>query len=200
MKFGTKNIADVKYGDKQVIRAYSGSNLVWEKSESPIIVEEYVDLGLSVLWAKRNLKAEKEYYPGYEFAVGDYIMEVEIPGVDGSSTSQWSFVDPAVDILVSNRKTPTLSNWQELVENSRMTLEIIEEGSYTYHCAKCTGPNGNHIIIPLGEYMTETISDTGVISTEIFCLYTEAGEVKWSIEIAYTDGGADINNRPIKLA
>lgn len=34
----------------------------------------------------------------------------------------------------------------------------------------------------------------------IFCLYTEAREVKWSIEIAYTDGGADINNRPIKLA
>ena len=128
--------------------------LLYFKKSSDIINdgEEYpfVDLGLSVLWAKYNLGAMKESEHG------DYLTWNDIH--DNSLFSVCSTEMCKIDIfnyyknqkvLLSSRfpdiRMPSLQDFTELIRYCRWEKTVVD-GINGY---KITGKNGNHIFLPI---------------------------------------------------
>lgn len=160
MKWGTKSISDVRYGNNPIIRAYSGDKLVWEK-EDPIIIPQPIDLGLAsgIKWYSMNIEAEFSYDNGRLYALNEYIQELSTPPpLEGT---YWDFVDPAVDILIPGRRTPTPEEWEELFDCEK---ELIYNNETNKYVCRIIGYNGNSLILPLGDYVTNSISQPKISS------------------------------------
>lgn len=122
-----------------------------EKAEKEGV--KFVDLGLSVLWADRNVGADDLTDPGNLYAWG------EIEPKTKSSDSKYkpiiklkkgavldSSSDPATVRWGTGWHVPTEAQWRELIKkctirehNSRMGIIVI-------------GPNGNSIFLPFSNY------------------------------------------------
>lgn len=198
MKWGTKSISDVRYGNNPVIRAYSGDKLVWEK-EGPIIIPQPIDLGLAsgIKWYPMNIEAKFPYDDGRLYALNEYIQELSTP--PPLESTYWDFVDPAVDILIPGRRTPTPEEWEELFACEK---ELIYDNDVNKYVCRIIGYNGNSLILPLGDYVTNSISQD-IISSVIFDIYKTYGQetVSYDTYITYIgdSDGVDDSEKMYKL-
>lgn len=100
---------------------------------------EYVDLGLSVKWAKSNLKGFYQYGnpTANSFSSDDYAL----PTYNIGGTSK----DPAYANMSSKWRLPTSSEMQELADECKWVLVTESNGTRHFHV---TGPSGKSIDLP----------------------------------------------------
>lgn len=120
---------------------------------------DYVDLGLSVKWATRNLGADtpsaygdyyawgetatKETYSWDTYAWGDATARTKYTTTDGKTTLD-DADDAATAALGSPWRTPTVAELQELIDSCTWTWST--QGGNDGYIAQ--GPNGNSIFLP----------------------------------------------------
>ena len=150
-------------------RSYIGLRLVLDE-------HEYVDLGLSVMWATTNVGAESAEEFGDYFAWG----ETEPKEVYDWSTYKW--FDGTANNMTKYNPTDGLTtllpeddaahvNWggewrmatadeqKELMDQCTwIWVKVNNIGGY-----KVVGPNGNHIFLPAAGYMTDQSSYANVM-------------------------------------
>lgn len=109
---------------------------------------EYVDLGLSVKWAKCNVGANAPTEAGSYFAWGELYTKSTYASdnysVATSPTVLPQHLDAANYTMKGNWRMPTKAEFQELIDNCTMT-----KLSYG---VKFTAKNGNYIILPFVGY------------------------------------------------
>ncbi len=124
--------------------------------------EAFVDLGLSVKWASRNMGADKVT------DLGNYYE-----GVERNSLKNWNTVpedfggsnyDPVTNCLGVNYRMPTRSEWKELINKCKWNWGEIDgvEGYFI------TASNGNSIFLP---YVRGYWSCTKGESQDFQCVY-----------------------------
>lgn len=117
---------------------------------------EYVDLGLSVKWATRNLGASAPEDNGDKYGWGELtankVVDKKKSRTYNKKEPQQIFgsaqYDAARAKLKGNWRMPTSDELRELQQKCKwetMTLDSI-------YVIKATGPNGNSIIFPRGQY------------------------------------------------
>ena len=143
------------------------------KAPESIAKSGFVDLGLSVKWATCNLGATRPEGYGDYFAWGNNEIKTSfydsdcsthnmnnsellnngIVNIDGYLTPQ---NDIATISLGKGWRIPTVNEFNELIKKCKWTL--ISNSIY-----KVEGPNGNHILLPLNDYIKgiERSGDTG---------------------------------------
>ena len=129
---------------------------------------EYVDLGLSVLWATHNVGATNQWQYGGYYCWG----ELEQKNYYSQDTYEYykygSYVDIGTEISGTRYdvarmqwgnpwRLPTEAEVKELLDNCTCVVNIQGHGvgNSFYEevvCAEFTGPNGNKIILPLSGY------------------------------------------------
>lgn len=108
--------------------------------------EEFVDLGLSVKWAKRNIGARTETELGGLFAFGDVTgCNPSINPADYASTDIYKTDCDVANIALGGKATlPTADLFEELFRLCR--TEWTEQNGVSGY--KVTGKNGNSIFLP----------------------------------------------------
>lgn len=100
--------------------------------------ETFVDLGLSVKWASKNMGAES----------GNYFK-----GIDLDNVKEWDRIpmnyggtkyDPATNALGESYRLPTVSEWKELIDKCDWNWVEVD-GVFGYFI---TAKNGNKIFLP----------------------------------------------------
>ena len=130
---------------------------------------EYVDLGLSVKWATCNVGATKPEEYGDYFAWGEVEPKEEYTlsnykWSDGTYSGMSKYEMHSLTTLEkeddvanihwgSTWHIPTHLNWEELRTDCNWTL-LTHNGIDGY---KVTGPNGNSIFIPMGDYWSSSL-------------------------------------------
>lgn len=122
----TVNMPDGELKEKVLAYLYKMQN---EEKHGMSDGHEWVDLGLSVKWATCNVGA------GSPESFGDYF--------DGAA-------DAAHDEWGGGWRTPTMDEWQELIDNCEMS-ESIHGGVRGFKFASKT--NNNSIFLPCGGFM-----------------------------------------------
>ena len=125
---------------------------------------EYVDLGLSILWAKNNIGADRETDAGTLFGYGDQTGMLTSTRVDDYPSSD--IAGSAYDIIHNldldgdspmKSQMPTNAQIAELVNNTTRQWTTVDgvEGM------RFTAKNGNSIFLPAGGYRNgeTTVSD-----------------------------------------
>ena len=121
---------------------------------------EYVDLGLSVLWAKCNLGAEAEQESGILLGYGDvtgmnqstYLIDYNsAEDIAGTAKDILSHVDIDNGALMHST-TPTADQISELIAKTTQTEAEVEG----VKGIKFTGRNGNSIFLPYAGYRDGT--------------------------------------------
>ena len=179
----------IKTTDKQNITERSSVLAMPELSENDFEeaeTEQWVDLGLSVLWAAYNVGASSpEEYGGY-YAWGetkvknyytwgsyDYKERFNYGSVPGSYYSgvfigeeiSNTTYDVAYIYSEDNARMPTLAEFQELIDNCS-----IEPGTYNdINGNYIIGPNGNRIFLPFAGYKAD---DKHYSEGSIGCFWT----------------------------
>ena len=115
---------------------------------------EYVDLGLSVLWAKYNVGAEKEEEFGAHGGFGDQTFYERAVSV--SQYTPWNLVDDedmvaGLNLDGSNAiksRMPSIAKFQELIENTTQEADTVNgvEG------VRFSAPDGQSVFFPLAGY------------------------------------------------
>lgn len=106
----------------------SGEDANLQKEQKAVVNDvEFVDLGLSVLWATKNIGARRPSEPG-RFFDSDIEEETKI----------------VLDFTLKGAKIPTNAQWEELILNCTWELTEIN-GAMGY---KVFGKNGNWIFLP----------------------------------------------------
>ena len=130
---------------------------------------EYVDLGLSVLWAKYNLGAESETEAGGLYGYGDitgmnrseYAAQYatgDIAGTENDIAAALSAVIDAAEGVTQKSAMPTTAQIDELFANTTQEFTSVD-GVNGY---KFTGKNGNSIFFPVAGYRNATnVEETG---------------------------------------
>ena len=137
---------------------------------------EYVDLGLSVLWAKYNIGAESETEPGVLVGFGDqtFYNRSSSPG----DYTPWNITATDEDFIYNlhidgdspmKSYIPSAAQMQELIEKTTQSVEEVNGVTGV----RFTAANGNSIFLPYtgyrvgkdlkedptGYYWTSTVSD-----------------------------------------
>lgn len=128
-------------------------NEAYEKKELQTGVHnghEYVDLGLSVKWATRNIGAKAYYEYGKYFTWGDInsikhdeyckTFGEEIYDISGDKE-----YDAALSHWGGQWRLPTKTEFEELIEKCTIKEKVVGK----YNGCLVTGPNGNSIFLPL---------------------------------------------------
>lgn len=153
-------------------------------------VMEYVDLGLSVLWAKNNLGAEKETESGLLLGYGDQSFYNRSTSND--DYTPWDIAGTDDDVLASldidgdakmKSKMPTIDQIEELI--SKTTQEGVTVDGVDG--IRFTAQNGNSIFLPLGSYWSGTIN-------EINDAYSK------TLKVAADGASAGLSQRALQLA
>ncbi|MCR5360851.1 MAG: hypothetical protein K6E73_02430 [Bacteroidales bacterium] len=137
---------------------------------------EYVDLGLSTLWAKYNVGAESEEEAGAKAGFGDQTFMLRSTSVD--DYTPWDIAGTDEDNLAllsldgespMKSHTPTEAQFKELLEKTTQTQETVNgvEG------IRFTASNGNSIFLPMAGLREGDVEDehtagfywTGNVST-----------------------------------
>jgi len=121
---------------------------------TPITAEcEFVDLGLSVLWATCNLGAKKpeefgNYYAWGEVKTKKKFLTSNYTAANYTKGELDAAHDPATKLLGVGIKTPTEDDFYELRDECTIVLDTLN-GIKGY---KVIGPNGNSIFLPSAGY------------------------------------------------
>ena len=116
---------------------------------------EYVDLGLSVLWAKCNIGAENETEGGILVGFGDQSFYNSSTSVN--DYTPWDIAGTEEDIIYNlsidgeakmKSKLPTVEQIEELI--SKTTQQFVSNGAATG--VRFTAANGNSIFLPICGY------------------------------------------------
>lgn len=116
---------------------------------------EYVDLGLSVLWAKCNIGAENETERGILVGFGD--QSFYNSSTSNNDYTPWSITDTEDDVVYnlsidgsakSKSKMPSAKQVEELI--SKTTQELTTQDGVTG--VRFTAANGNSIFMPMTGY------------------------------------------------
>ena len=121
---------------------------------------DFVDLGLSVKWAKRNIGAKTETDFGGLFAFGDLTgVNPSIDPADFASSDTYKTANDLAYVATGGKGTlPTADLFEELFRLSKTEWTEVD-GVAGY---KVTGPNGNSIFLPAaGKRVASTVSETG---------------------------------------
>ena len=125
-------------------------------------VMEYVDMGLSVLWAKCNIGAEKESEAGMMVGYGDQSFYNRSTSND--DYTPWDIAGTEDDTIYglsidgdskSKSKMPTIEQIEELI--AKTTQEYVTVDGVDG--IRFTANNGNSIFLPLGSYWSGTINE-----------------------------------------
>ena len=123
---------------------------------------EYVDLGLSVLWAKSNIGAEQETESGILIGFGDQSFYNRSTSVN--DYTPWDVAgteeDPLYNLSIDGdakmkSKLPTIQQIEELI--SKTTQQYISNG--TVEGIRFTAANGNSIFLPMGNYWSGNVNE-----------------------------------------
>jgi len=123
---------------------------------------EYVDMGLSVLWAKCNIGAEKESEAGIQVGYGDQLFYNRSTSND--DYTPWDIAGTEDDTIYglnidgeskSKSKMPTIEQIEELIAKTTQEVATVDgvEG------IRFTAQNGNSIFLPQGSYWSGTINE-----------------------------------------
>lgn len=123
---------------------------------------EYVDMGLSVLWAKCNIGAEKESETGILVGFGD--QSFYNTSTSNDDYTPWDIAGNEDDTIYglsidgsakSKSKMPTIEQIEELIAKTTQEQTTVDgvEG------IRFTAQNGNSIFLPLGSYWSGTINE-----------------------------------------
>lgn len=144
---------------------------------------QYVDLGLSMLWAECNLGAESASEAGALMGYGDATGllrssdNADYPGTAVSGTDN----DAAATV---DGLTPTAANFAELLANTTQSRETVDgvEG------IRFTAANGNSIFLPVTGYRdgTETTAGNGYYWTGD----VDATNSDYGASVSFTTGDA----------
>lgn len=166
---------------------------------------EYVDLGLSVLWAKCNIGAEAENEQGILVGFGDQTFYNH--SVDPNVYTPWDIAGTEEDVIYNlsidgdaqmKSTMPTVEQIKELIANTTQTQETVDG----VQGMRFTAINGNSIFLPFTGYRNgeETVTDgdgyywTGNVS-EINEVYAK------TLKIGSTGNAkTDISSRHLGLA
>ena len=122
---------------------------------------EYVDLGLSVMWAKYNLGAESELQTGGYYGYGDltglqtsdYLSDYATGDISGTANDLALALSAAIDGQAVNKsQLPTAAQWAELIEKTTQAY-VTESG---VNGVRFTAKNGNSIFLPAASYRDGT--------------------------------------------
>ncbi len=126
---------------------------------------EYVDLGLSVLWAKYNIGAEAEDEIGLLVGYGDQTFYNF--STNPADYTPWSITATEDDFIYNlnidgdspmKSYIPSETQIQELIDNTTQTTEVVEGITGV----RFTAANGNSIFLPVGGYRNgSTVSEDG---------------------------------------
>ena len=122
--------------------------------------DEFVDLGLSVKWAKHNIGAKSETDLGGYFAFGD--LTGTNPSIDPADYVQGDTYKTANDLAYQvTRGKGTLPNADQFEELFRLcTVTFIEQDGVPGY--KVTAKNGNSIFLPAaGKRVAHEMQETG---------------------------------------
>ena len=131
-------------------------------SANPINVDdEFVDLGLSVKWAKRNVGAKSATDFGGLFAFGDMTgVNPSIDPADYAAANTYKTPNDLAYIGTGGKgMLPTADQFEELFR--LCTTQWVEEGGVAGY--KVTAKNGNSIFLPAaGKRVASTVSEEGL--------------------------------------
>lgn len=139
-------VSAIKEGNATIIaqaESVSVSCQIIVRAANYVVPSGAVDLGLSVVWASKNLGASSEYEAGSYYLWGDpsgngVIMSFTTPNVNNISNTQY---DIALATMGNGWRLPSRTEVSELL--SSCSWEKVSNG------VRLTGPNGNSIILPL---------------------------------------------------
>ena len=192
--------------------------LILNSTTNDVIVKgggyEYVDLGLSVKWAKCNVGAEKETDAGLYFAWGETTgYTASQVGTDkqfswsdykyGNSSNLTKYNqsdrktvlestdDAATQIMGSDWRMPTQTEWHELLNNTDKLWTTINEVNGYKFTSKI---NGNSIFIPAaGLYSNGSVGNVGSYgSVWSSSLYTSNPGRAWYL--GFDSGNCGVGN------
>ena len=139
---------------------------------------EFVDLGLSVLWANCNLGAESPEKPGNHYAWGETEPKQKFSGKnytakDFRKERLDANHDPATILLGSEVRVPTKKECEELINKCQIVPNTLN-GIQGY---KVTGVNGNYIFLPAaGVYERGNFSNKQTTYWTADCIVDGFGE------------------------
>ncbi|MBO7590984.1 MAG: hypothetical protein J6T05_05255 [Prevotella sp.] len=123
---------------------------------------EYVDMGLSVLWAKYNIGAEKESELGIQVGYGD--QSFYNTSTSNDDYTPWDIAGTEDDTIFglsidgsakSKSKMPTIEQIEELIAKTTQEQATVDGVEGIRFIAK----NGNSIFLPLASYWSGTINE-----------------------------------------
>jgi len=144
--------AGIIYGDVKEFKTANGGFDV-EK--------DFVDLGLSVKWAKRNVGAKSETDLGGYFAFGDMTgVNPSISTIDFPSADTYKTTNDIAYLATGGKGTlPTADLFEELFR--LCTVKWTEQDGVSGY--KVTGKNGNSIFLPAaGKRVESAVSEKGL--------------------------------------
>lgn len=135
-----------------------------ESSGSETELNKYIDLGLSVYWARCNVNAENEYQLGSAFAYGETKEKNYYNSSNYKTPSTWEIAgtnnDPAHMLLGDGWRLPTEEEVVELCKECDWMISNYMVNGDLVGGAYITGPNGNKMFLPLGGRVSEKIEPT----------------------------------------
>lgn len=166
---------DTQYSFRAVARVgdntFYGEMLSFKTDPLPVVEEDYVDFGLSVLWATCNLGASGPTENGARYAWGEiepktsvgwanykwcmgspetltkYTLSVDSPQPD-NKTRLDPEDDAAAVTLGGKWRMPTAAEFNELLDNCTVTETIVEDSNGILLTSKVPGFIGNSIFLP----------------------------------------------------
>lgn len=187
---------------KMIIHTLDGESVTFYVNEIDSVefveefVYEYVDLGLSVMWATCNIGAKIESETGERFAWGETETKDSFtwPSYKWYSNNTFTkyndedkliVLEPCDDVasacLGGNWRMPTKAEMQELINNCTWTERTLD-GARGY---EVTGPNGNAIFMPCSGQKEQSGSVTW--GDHVYLWSSECREEDYAIRLAYGD-------------
>lgn len=124
--------------------------------------DDFVDLGLSVKWAKRNIGAKSDSDFGGHFAFGDLtgVSNSYDPADYASSDTYRTRKDVAWNVTGGMATLPSAQDFEELFANCRSEWTEVD-GVAGF---RLTGPNGNSIFLPAaGSRLVNDVTGQGSV-------------------------------------
>lgn len=158
-----------KFSKKRV--SLCSNNTSQPKQEKQTVQHEYIDLGLSVMWATCNIGASKPEDNGNRYAWGETKTKSECTKNNSKTYGKYMKnitgdvqYDAATANWGSKWRMPTRKEFDELINECTWNY-TTHNGKY---CYKVTGPNGNSIFLPSMEYWSSSnIYDSNSINSDL---------------------------------